>query len=384
MSEPHRPIILMANPSPDVYGADLQMLESITAMVEQHWDVVVALPRRGALAEKVKARGARVEIVQFPVLRRANASPLEFFKILFAGARSIWTIRKTVRQLGACLVYVNTVTLPWWLLGARLAAVPTVCHVHEAETTDRRIVRMALNGPLIFATAIIVISRSALTAMCEVAPYLRQRSHLIYNGVPQPPAVPAPAGRTPGSAVTLAVVGRLSPRKAPHLAVETLSVLKKRDRNVSLDVCGTAFSGYEWYADQLRCRADELGVSESVRWLGYVSPIWPVLANADIVLAPSLREPFGNAVVEAQLSERPVVATAALGHLETIADGTTGLLIAEGDVAGFADAVERIIDDPELARNLAAQGRAAALRRFSVPRYKQEIAALLHSLIDQS
>ena len=67
------------------------------------------------------------------------------------------------------------------------------------------------------------------------------------------------------------------------------------------------------------------------------------------MVAPSLREPFGNAVVEAQLSLRPVVATAALGHLESITDEDTGLLVPAEDVDAMAKAIARIIDDPELA-----------------------------------
>ena len=77
-------------------------------------------------------------------------------------------------------------------------------------------------------------------------------------------------------------------------------------------------------------------VAGAVTFPGYCKPIWPHLAAADIVVQPSLREPFGNAVVEAQLSSRPVVATSALGHLESIDDEETGLLVPpEGDQVPF-------------------------------------------------
>ena len=99
---------------------------------------------------------------------------------------------------------------------------------------------------------------------------------------------------------------------------------------MTLDVGGTAFTGYEWFAQELQSLAHRLGVASSVTWHGYVSPVWDLLRTADAVIAPSLREGFGNFVVEAQLAARPVVATAMEGHLETVADEETGLLFHPG------------------------------------------------------
>lgn len=377
-------VIVIANPSPDTYGSDLQMLESVSAMTEQGWRVIVAMPRDGMLGDLIRSRGAEVELVNFPVLRRANASFKEFGAMIAYGLRSIWTIRKVLRAIRPSAVYVNTVTLPWWLLASRLSGVPSVCHVHEAETEDRRVVRVALNTPLVLANALIVISESSLKATVEVAPHLRNRAHLIYNGVPQPPQTPEQFSPVPNEPVRLAVVGRLSPRKAPDLALETLAQLRDQGRDVVLEVCGTPFAGYEWYENQLLRRAAKPDLAGAVTFLGYVSPIWPVLTRAQIVLAPSLREPFGNAVVEAQLSARPVVATAALGHLETISHGVTGLLVPAGDVIAFAGEVGRLIDDPDLAAAIATTGRTVALERFSVTRYRAEVVGLLQSIIDNA
>jgi glycosyltransferase involved in cell wall biosynthesis len=114
--------------------------------------------------------------------------------------------------------------------------------------------------------------------------------------------------------------------------------------------------------------------------LGYTSPIWAVLARADIAVAPSVREPFGNAVVEAQLARRPVVATGALGHTESISDGETGLLVPSEDVEAMADAIARLVDDEDLADRLAENGRRSAIEKFSTTRYRREVAALVGEL----
>jgi glycosyltransferase involved in cell wall biosynthesis len=379
---PRRPTLLVAHPSADVYGADLQLLESVSAMVARSWRVVVAVPGDGPLVRMLQDRGAEVGFTRFPVLRRANTSIRGFARMALEAAGALPRLLRVIRRFRPDVLYVNTVTLPWWLLASRLARRPTVCHLHEAETGDNSLVLRALLSPLRLAHVVIVISRSTQQAMAAVVPTLGPRSRLIYNGVPQPPGEPRVAARqSPKRAV---VVGRLSPRKAPHLALEAIGRLRVRGYDVVLDVVGTPFDGYEWYLAELKRRAAEPDLARAVEFVGYVSPIWPVLAAADVAVAPSLREPFGNAVVEAQLARRPVVATAALGHTESISDGETGLLVRPEDVGDMADAIARVLDDPELARRLADEGRDSAVRRFGIERYRREIAELLSSLVRPS
>lgn len=370
--------ILIAHPSADLYGADLQLLESVSAMTEQGWLVVVAVPADGPLVARFRDRGAEVEFVRFPVLRRANSSARGFAVMLAEAMLCLPRLVALIRRLGPAAVYVNTVTLPWWLLASRLAGRPTICHLHEAETGDNTLVLKGLLSPLRLAQAVIVISQSTLDAMVAVIPSLRTRARLIYNGVPEPADEPGPAVRD--GAVRSVVVGRLSPRKAPHLALDAVGELRSRGYDITLDIVGTAFDGYEWYVESLHERAAQPDLAGAVSFVGYASPIWPVLAASDLAIAPSLREPFGNAVVEAQLARRPVVATAALGHTESIADGQSGLLVSAEDVNAMASAIARLIDDPALADRLADQGRESAQARFSTRRYRKQIADLVESV----
>jgi glycosyltransferase involved in cell wall biosynthesis len=370
--------VLIANPSPDVYGSDLQMLESISGLRQAGYRVVVALPNDGELVGRIRERGAEVAFVPFPVLRRANQSPTAFAGMVASAAASIPRLVSFITRLRPAAIYVNTVTLPWWLLAGRLSHTTTVCHLHEAETTDSRLVRRALVAPLRLAHAVIVISRSTMDAMLDADPGLKSRGRLVYNGVPQPPSEPEPPART--TPLRLLVIGRLSPRKAPHLALEALALLRARGYDLQLEVAGSAFPGYEWYTEQLQERADRDDLAGRVTFSGYCSPIWDALQRSDVMVAPSLREPFGNAVVEAQYALRPVVATAALGHTESITDARTGLLVPAEDVPAMADAIARLVDDDDLAATLAAQARSEAIRRFSVQRYQAEVAALFDEL----
>jgi glycosyltransferase involved in cell wall biosynthesis len=88
--------------------------------------------------------------------------------------------------------------------------------------------------------------------------------------------------------------------------------------------------------------------------------------------------------VEAQLALRPVVATAALGHLESIGDEETGLLVPAGDVEAMAKAVARLIDEPGLAAGIAGRARRSAAERFSTSRYEREVVQVLSGLVGRT
>ncbi len=368
----------MATPSADLYGADLQLLESVAALRERGWRVVVVTPSRGPLLERLTALGAEVEQVPFPVLRRASMSLGGAASLAARSPEALALLRRVVRRVGPQVVYVNTVTLPWWLLAGRAAGVPVVCHVHEAEARDRALVRRALAAPLALADVTIVNSRTTLEVTSTAAPYVRRRLRLVRNGVRGPAVAPSPRARS--GAFRLLVVGRVSPRKAPDVALEAAALLRTAGLPVRLELCGTPGPGHEGFAHELRRRADRPDLEGAVTFTGYESPIWPALERSDVLVAPSLGESFGNAVVEGQLAERPVVASAVPGHLETVDPGVTGLLVPAQDPEALADAVARLMEDGDLGRRLALAGRSTAEARFGLRRYGDELAAVLEDL----
>jgi hypothetical protein len=172
------------------------------------------------------------------------------------------------------------------------------------------------------------------------------------------------------------VVGRLSPRKSPHIALEAVALLRADGVDATLEVCGTPVRGQEAYEEELHRRAARPDLDGAVTFSGYMSPVWPAFARADVMLATSTAEPFGNAVVEAQLACRPVVATAVEGHLETVLPGKTGQLVPVGDAAAMAAAVRRLIKEPGLAEQLTIAAQARAQEEFSLEQYQRKIVAV--------
>ena len=370
--------LLVAHPSPDLYGSDRQLLQSVDAAIESGWRVSVVLPAPGPLTALLEQAGADVRFGRFPVLRKADLSPLGVIKL--AGRSFAATVRLILllRKLSPDAVYVNTMTLPVWLMAAKMARVPALCHVHEAEEDQPRPVRVAMTAPLLLAKSVVANSFAAKRAITTVIGRLAPRVSVVHNGVPMPPVTPhPPRDRAPGAPATIALVGRLSPRKGIDVALDAVGALRGEGRPVELIICGSVFDGYEWYEDELRQRMQSADLAGHVELAGYVHPTWPVLADADIVLVPSRTEPFGNAAVEGLLSCRPVVASNVQGLAEVILADDTGVLVRPGDAEDLADGIRRMLDQPAKAREMATRGLADAIERFSVTGYRAAIAAEL-------
>ena len=385
--------VLLAHASVDLYGSDLQLVETAVGCLDAGADVVVVLPGDGPLAERMRAVGARVETLDVPVLRKAHLTPRGIAALGVRTLRALAPMTRLIRRLRPDAVLVNTLTIPAWLVAARLAGVAPVCHVHEAEADARWVVRVGLAAPLLLARDVVVNSAAARDVVVSAVPVLSHRTRVVYNGVPGPPAfedsddgaggaAPSPvadrgAGPASGSA-RVVLVGRLSPRKGSDVALEAVARLRRDGRDVRLTLCGSVFAGYEWFEDQLRARADEDDLAGAVELVGYADP-WAWFARGDVVVVPSRVEPFGNVAVQAMLAGRPVVASRTQGLAEIVRDGETGLLVPPDDPAALAEAVAALLDDPARAAALADAGRQDVGVRFGAQRYRAQLGRLLVS-----
>ncbi len=159
----------------------------------------------------------------------------------------------------------------------------------------------------------------------------------------------------------LAFVGRLQPLKAPDVAVQALSLLRRRRPELDVEllvVGGPSGNGME-EPQRSAALARQEGVADRVRFLPAQphSRLATVYQAADLLLVPSRSESFGLVALEAQACGTPVVAARVGGLSHAVGDGTTGLLLSDHDPERWAMAVADLLASP---RRLAAMGLAAA------------------------
>ena len=101
-----------------------------------------------------------------------------------------------------------------------------------------------------------------------------------------------------------------------------------------------------------------------MQWLGHVTDMPALLADADIVALPSYREGLPKSLIEAAACARPLIATDVPGCREVVTHDVDGLLVPARDAPALARAIARLQDNPALARRLGLAAREKALAEF--------------------
>ena len=117
----------------------------------------------------------------------------------------------------------------------------------------------------------------------------------------------------------------------------------------------------------------ELGLRDSVLFLGRRNDVALVLACCDLSVLPSWAEGLPNSVLEAMAAGLPVVATRVGGTPEIIENEVSGLLVPPRNAHALAQAILRLLRDPKLAQGLARAGRERIHRQFSFQRLLAEL-----------
>ncbi|MHC4562252.1 MAG: glycosyltransferase [Planctomycetota bacterium] len=216
--------------------------------------------------------------------------------------------------------------------------------------------------------AAMILSRPSLAKAC-------QPLTVIPNGLEVDYWSAEPTTISPDTPLRLAMVAVLAPYKDHATLLHAARLLFDVDRDVHLRLVGGGWGG------DLGELIDELGLVNVVSFEGDVerAGVRRIMHESDVIVHATKSESFGMAVVEAMLASRPVVATRCVGVREIIEDDETGLLVPEGDAAALARAIERLMDDGDLARRLAEAARTSAVERFDCRR----MARAYESLVDE-
>jgi glycosyltransferase involved in cell wall biosynthesis len=154
----------------------------------------------------------------------------------------------------------------------------------------------------------------------------------------------------------LLCVGRLSREKGYHHLLDALARLKARGVACSLDVVG---SGPQ--CDALKAQTAALGLEGEVTFHGYVAygpELFALYHRATALVVPSLSEGFPQVISEALCVGLPIVVSAVGGIPAFLTHMETAVLVPPADILALTDAIEQVLNSPDLRENLRRNGRA--------------------------
>lgn len=240
-------------------------------------------------------------------------------------------------------------------------------HVGEWDERGKLVgwtVRLLYHLTLPLTSRIVNISHGEMSRMTAEA--IPQRlMEVIHNGVDGDVFSPAKeSGRSPSPSqqdrpVMIGCVAFLTQRKGIAYLISAVREVVDRHPRTRLVIVG---DGEE--RARLQAQIAALRLPGNVALLGNRRDVAELMNGFDIVVLPSLWEAFGLVLVEAMACGKPVVATAVGGIPEIVEHDRTGILVPARAVTPLAQALTRLIENPELRREMGAAGRRRFLDRF--------------------
>jgi glycosyltransferase involved in cell wall biosynthesis len=137
-------------------------------------------------------------------------------------------------------------------------------------------------------------------------------------------------------------VGRLVPQKGVEYLIKAVPLINPRDSGVRFIITGDG-----WSKSHLENLAAAIGYSDQIRFLGFIpdSERVELTMSADVLVVPSVYEPFGIVALEGMAAGVPVVASNVGGLAEILENDLTGVLVYSGDPESMAQGVNRVLSD---------------------------------------
>ena len=175
-------------------------------------------------------------------------------------------------------------------------------------------------------------------------------------------------------------MGRLVPAKGQHVLIAAIDELVNTDHRICLRFVGSGPDD-----DSLKRDVAERGLEREVIFEGPVNQdrVREFYGRADVFVLPSFAEGIPVALMEAMAMEIPCISTFVAGIPELIRDNIDGILVAPSDQHALAVAIERLVVDPKLRRDLGRAGRSRVIDKYNLERNVGRMAMIFASRIKE-
>ncbi len=361
MARPRRRLkVCLASWAPFYAGAEVAAERLAVGLRDAGHDVLVIVGTEGELLQNLRARGVQCRHVPLCLTNKWT-----FWKHRAAQKK----LTSIFREVSPDLVHANDLpTNQMVAQAAHGAGLPRVCHhryIFDGEAIDW------LNK--FGAEHHIFVSGSLRREMHAASSTLASASHaVVHDGIPIP-ELPTPADRVaarqqfqlPLDKVLVAFTGQIIPRKGVADLLRSWSRLPSDSRSrAELVIVGEDLQNAGAHRREMEELSRELNTS--ARFVGFQKNIQAWQAAMDIAVVPSHVEPLGLVTLEAMVAGLPVIGSRVGGIPECISHEETGWLFTPGEPSELATALQRLIGDENLRRDMGSKGRLRCEQSFSL------------------
>jgi rhamnosyl/mannosyltransferase len=346
----------------------------------------------GLLARGLRARGVEVEVLVHNTSRATVREVIDGIPVTRVGAlgrlMSAAVSPGLIRELAGRydILHLHT-PHPMGMLALLAARTPkhalVVTHHSDIvkQARAKKLLAPAMRAVMARAACVIATSERYLNSSDELAP-LRSKTRVIPYGIDLSAFHPDLKDSVSAKALRARFGNRIVLAAGRFIYYKGFEVLLDALQNVRGYLL---LVGDGPLARSLKERAAARGVSEKVSFIGAVpnAEMAPYYGACDVFVLPSIArsEAFGIVQVEALASGVPVINTSLQSGVPDVSvHQVTGLTVTPGDPSELAAAINKVLDEPELASRFGANGRLRALECFTADRMIAEIEDVYRGL----
>lgn len=363
-------------------GGELALLNLVEHLDRERFDPVVVLGQTGPLVDSMKAIAETHVIELDPSVKNVRKDVIGWRTVvapskLFVSFEYVARLKRSFQSLGAEVVHTNSLKSD--ILGgiaARLAGIPLIWHVRdriEEGYLPKKVALIFRKLCRIVPDRIITNSYSTLETMqlgkarpSYVIPSGFNVESFQDAGGKNDSLAEAVQGHRP---IRIGIVGRISPWKGQEIFVQAAKQVHQEFPDAHFSIIGSVMFGEDEFEKSLHKLVHELQLEEIVTFAGFKKDVAAAIGELHILVhASTIPEPFGQVIAQGMAARKPVIATIGGGASEIVADGDTGFLIPPGNVPALAEALLKILRQPEHAALIAERAQKYAIETFAIAR----------------
>ena len=371
--------ILFIHQSAELYGSDKTLLLLLKNLDKNKFKPIVLLPFDGPLKEALE--NENIEVVIAPVLKlyRKLFTPknlIGFFKDIKVAFKIVNELHKKYQFT---LIYSNTLAVLLGIMFAWKNKIKHLWHVHEIIEKPSLFKKAFVGLLSLKSNTHIVYNSQATKVFWELNKSIINKGVVIWNGI----EIYTPESSTSElfdirknlflaqpNEIILALVGRISRWKGQMILLDAFNNLVQKNENIKLVFVGAPPPNQEKFQEDLEERIASFKLKDKVLIIPFQNEIHKIWQAIDIAVVPSTEpEPFGMVAIEAMLAHKPIVGSNHGGLTEIIENNATGFLVTPNSVQDLVIALEKLIQNELLRKEMGEKGYLRVTTAFSVEQY---------------
>jgi len=379
--------ILYLHAGAEMYGADKVLLELIKGLDSKEFEAHVILPNDGVLVEALRQVGAKVSVLDYPILRRKYFNPKGIADYIRSYNFYAKQIALYARQHSIDMVHNNTAAVLEGIYLKRKLKLPLIWHVHEIIVKPKAIsdfINMLMGR---YADKIVTVSQ-AVANHIKQSPFIKDSQvEVIYNGVDNAVYYPMDASSIrekfdiAQDALVIGMIGRVNAIKGQNDFIEAVEPLLEKNEQAVAFLAGGVFPGEEWRLEELDKRIASSSVVSQIHRIDYYDKTSELYNMFDIFVLPSIKpDSLPTVVLEAMACSKPVVGYNNGGIAEMVVDDKSGCLVKPNRPQELSNAISLLLDSSEKREKFGRVGYQRQKELFSLESYIKNFSEFYDNL----